>query len=304
VWREFQERRDQAGFARHIVRPEQAPLAVRLLQAGLGSLRGAIGTPEQVIDLLERYQTAGIDQVIFVMQTGRTRHEHICEALELFAARVMPRFADGREEREALKAARLEPAIEAALARREPAITLGSPYLIDEQAELARLQPSGGQPFSGRRLADLARERALAGARGGVVKLLARLVEGATDAQLERRFSSPVAQRALFTGMARSFAPEAAGGFQGRLVYELTRPATGGSSLCWTIEVADGQASARSGAGPDAKLTLRVALADFMRMAAGTLDPAGALLEDRATFEGDLALAARLPEMFGAPSAY
>jgi hypothetical protein len=28
------------------------------------------------------------------------------------------------------------------------------------------------------------------------------------------------------------------------------------------------------------------------------------LLEDRASFEGDFALAARLPEMFGAPSAY
>ena len=44
--------RDEAGFARHIVRPDQAPLGVRLLQEGLGSLRGAIGTPEQVADLV------------------------------------------------------------------------------------------------------------------------------------------------------------------------------------------------------------------------------------------------------------
>ena len=38
----------RGGFARHIVRPDQAPLGVRLLQEGLGSLRGAIGTPAQV----------------------------------------------------------------------------------------------------------------------------------------------------------------------------------------------------------------------------------------------------------------
>ena len=39
---------------------------MNLLQEGLGSLRGAIGTPEQVRDLLLRYEAAGVDQVIFV----------------------------------------------------------------------------------------------------------------------------------------------------------------------------------------------------------------------------------------------
>ena len=31
-------------------------------------------------------RTRGIDQVIFLQQAGRNRHEHICESLELFAA--------------------------------------------------------------------------------------------------------------------------------------------------------------------------------------------------------------------------
>src|SRR5205807_3715614 len=124
--------------ARHFVRPERAPVGVRRPQEGLGARRGAIGTPAQVEDLGARYDVAGVDQVIFVLQAGRNRHEHICESLELFAREVMPRFVDGREERETAKARRLEPAIAAALARRLPARRLETPYTIDEPAELAR----------------------------------------------------------------------------------------------------------------------------------------------------------------------
>jgi len=51
-------------------------------------------------------------------------------------------------------------------------------------------------------------------------------------------------------------------------------------------------------------LIVRFRLADFVRIAAGKMDPAAPLLENRASFEGDFALAARLPEMFGAPSPY
>jgi hypothetical protein len=40
------------------------------------------------------------------------------EALELFATEVMPEFVDGEDEREAAKAERLAPAIDAALARK------------------------------------------------------------------------------------------------------------------------------------------------------------------------------------------
>ena len=46
---------------------------------------------------MARYEAAGVDQLIFVLQAGRNRHEHICESLELFAERVMPRYLDGRE---------------------------------------------------------------------------------------------------------------------------------------------------------------------------------------------------------------
>src|SRR5437588_1801954 len=61
LWDHFNRDRTDRGFAREIVSADQGPLAVRLLQQGLGSLRGAIGTPRQVADLLQRYQAAGVD---------------------------------------------------------------------------------------------------------------------------------------------------------------------------------------------------------------------------------------------------
>jgi isopentenyl diphosphate isomerase/L-lactate dehydrogenase-like FMN-dependent dehydrogenase len=90
----------------------------------LGALRGAIGTPDQIRDLVRRYEEAGVDQLIFVSQAGRNRHEDICESLELFAEQVMPEFAGRADDLEATKSERLAEASAAALVRRPAARTL------------------------------------------------------------------------------------------------------------------------------------------------------------------------------------
>jgi alkanesulfonate monooxygenase SsuD/methylene tetrahydromethanopterin reductase-like flavin-dependent oxidoreductase (luciferase family) len=120
VWDEFQEKRDLFGFRRQTAAQTGQTLGAQLFEEGLGALRGAIGTPDQVRELLRGYEAAGIDLVIFVSQAGRNRHEHICESLELFATKVMPDFAEHEAEREKDKLERLAPAMEAALARRSP----------------------------------------------------------------------------------------------------------------------------------------------------------------------------------------
>jgi SCP-2 sterol transfer family len=134
-------------------------------------------------------------------------------------------------------------------------------------------------------------------------RLLALFVRRASDARIERWFGSRAAQGVLFKAMAAGFDRDAAEGFSGRIVYELSRPATGRPATRWTIDVAGGRAAAHAGggAGEGPALTVRFALADFVRIAAGLLDPATPLLQDRASIDGDLGLAARLPEMFSAP---
>jgi alkanesulfonate monooxygenase SsuD/methylene tetrahydromethanopterin reductase-like flavin-dependent oxidoreductase (luciferase family) len=120
IWEEFQKNRALFGFNREIAAQTGKPLAATMRSSGLGALRGAIGTPDQIRELLRGYEAIGVDQMIFVMQAGRNRHEHICESMELFAREVMPEFHERHDAQHKLKLERLAPAIERALARRAP----------------------------------------------------------------------------------------------------------------------------------------------------------------------------------------
>jgi len=128
VWEEFEQNRERFGFSRDIAARTGQPLGAQLMEQGLGSLRGAVGTPAQIRELVRTYEEAGVDQLIFVSQAGRNRHEHVCESLELFAREVMPEFQDRAPAREEAKARRLAPAVEAALARRPPARPVPADY--------------------------------------------------------------------------------------------------------------------------------------------------------------------------------
>lgn len=83
-----------------------------------GGNRG-IGTPEQMREHLRGFANAGVDQVAFIQQGGKNKHEHICESLELFASEVMPEFKKDEEERERKKMDELAPYLEAAMARKQ-----------------------------------------------------------------------------------------------------------------------------------------------------------------------------------------
>ena len=130
--------------------------------------------------------------------------------------------------------------------------------------------------------------------------LLARLIE---------RWLPP---RLVFAWMARRYDPSVLPGFDGTVVYELVSDS--GSSF-WTIDVFGSRAVASPGSpaalsspaatgvgvGPPVAATVRIGVEDFARVGVGLIDPAEPLLAGRASFTGDLGLAARLPEMFRAP---
>jgi hypothetical protein len=300
VWDEFVANRDERGFARSLITPDAAPLAVKIMQHGLGSLRGAIGTPEQVLDLCRRYEAVGVDQVIFVLQAGPNRHDHICESLELFARRVMPEFTLDREHREQAKVERLAPAVTRALGRREPARAAPPAYVINEQAELERAARARREGGLRGRLAELGEEARRSLKRGGQ-QAMARLVRGASDAQLERRFGSELAQRAIFTCMARQFEPKFAFGFEGDIAYELAHHRNGKAPSRWTVRVRDGAAAAIPGVEGTPAITFKLSVPDFARLIAEEVEPQELLFSGRFGVDGDLTLATRVPEMFGAP---
>jgi len=119
VWKEYVEKRAEHGYSPEVaVALEQERLGAKLAAGDTKGLRGATGTPDQIREYVRRFEEAGVDQLIFVMQAGKNRHEDICEAIELFGKEVLPEFKDRDEKLVADKAKRLEPVIETAMARK------------------------------------------------------------------------------------------------------------------------------------------------------------------------------------------
>jgi alkanesulfonate monooxygenase SsuD/methylene tetrahydromethanopterin reductase-like flavin-dependent oxidoreductase (luciferase family) len=75
---------------------------------------GGIGSPAQLIENFSQLEKAGVDQLIFLQQSGNYRHEDICRSLELFAREVLPAFKERDARREKEKQDALAPFMEAA----------------------------------------------------------------------------------------------------------------------------------------------------------------------------------------------
>jgi 3-(3-hydroxy-phenyl)propionate hydroxylase len=133
-------------------------------------------------------------------------------------------------------------------------------------------------------------------------RLLTAAAERLGDRGLELAFGSRPALGAIFTQMAKGYVPRVANGFIGEIQYELVH-ATGRVSR-WRIKCAGQRAFALRGAPRQPALTVRVRLADFLRMAAGQLDQTQLLKEHRVALRGDGLLGARMGALFGRPAAY
>ncbi len=163
VWEEFQQKRREMGYdPEAAVALQQERLAAKVEAAGGNAgLRGAVGTPEQLREYLRRYEEAGVDQVIFVMQAGKNRHEHIMEALELFGKEVLPEFKERDERFRQEKAKRLAPVIEAAMQRRvEPESQMPEGYTMEALNKQLIVQKQGEEA-----LEKIAAQTALGGPR-------------------------------------------------------------------------------------------------------------------------------------------
>lgn len=301
VWEEFEARRDDVGLARSAVVADGAPLSVKVLRGGLGSQRGAIGTPEQVRELVERYAAAGVDELVLHVATGGTKHDDVLAALELFAAEVMPAFGA-----EAARSPRFGAAdARRALERREARQVVRDDHAFGADDDGAAVTPADTEVeamgFSER--SKVTAFRAGLEARGE--KAFQAFVGKSDDARLEKTAGSGAGLRVIFAAMERQFVPERAGGFTGDIRYNLR--GADGSVRSWTVTIGGEplRARARAGAGAgEPKLTITLALADFIRIAGRDLDPVQAVLTGRMELAGDFAVALKLGEMFGQPAAF
>ena len=112
-------------------------------ESSSGTRSSGIGTPDDMRRHLREMQDAGVDEVIFLQQAGRNRHEHICESLSLFAETVMPEFKHDLAQREAKKSAELAPYVAAALKRKSWMKPLVDSEIPVVRASVARAQVGG-----------------------------------------------------------------------------------------------------------------------------------------------------------------
>lgn len=303
VWEDFLARRDDVGLARAPIVADGAPLRVRLLGGGLASQRGAIGTPEQVRDLVARFAAAGVDELVFSVQIGHTRHEHVLESLELFAAEVMPAFADDPAAAPRLSDDAARRALERRAARRKPprdyAFAAGDDVAVSTPESPTTPTPTP-DPSRGRGRGRVAKLRRALEARGE--RAFQSFVARSSDARLARTAGSAAGLRVIFAAMERQFVPERANGFTGDIQYNLRDEA--GDVRSWTVSIDGERASARPGTAGAPRLAITLSVADFIRIAGRDLDPVKAVLTGRLELAGDFTVAMRLGEMFGQPGPF
>ncbi len=133
LWGEFQARRSPDSIDRRIAAAAEQD----------GTYASCIGTPADARRHLCELRDVGVDQVIFIQQAGRNRHDDICASLELFAAEVLPEFAADEAGRQARKAADLAPFIDAALARKQWMAPLADEDIPVVKASVKKAQTAG-----------------------------------------------------------------------------------------------------------------------------------------------------------------
>jgi alkanesulfonate monooxygenase SsuD/methylene tetrahydromethanopterin reductase-like flavin-dependent oxidoreductase (luciferase family) len=105
----FQYMAGQLDMAKEVYPTRSYPTAGLLAQtrrqaAGPGDERGApegiaVGSPEAITAELKKWESAGIDQVNFLLQAAEIiPQQQVLDSLRLFAEEVMPHFSDGGTE--------------------------------------------------------------------------------------------------------------------------------------------------------------------------------------------------------------
>ena len=101
--RYFQESLATYFFSRERIVPpidvSQAPLSAAQLAKAMAERNGpgsmlttVIGDPKAAIETISRFQAAGVDELIMVMDLGTVPHDIIMASLRTFADKVMPHF--------------------------------------------------------------------------------------------------------------------------------------------------------------------------------------------------------------------
>ena len=127
---------------------------------------------------------------------------------------------------------------------------------------------------------------------------LGALIEGQSDEAITAEVQKQGVDKVLgevFTAMGAAFVPEAAAGQSAIVQYDVTA-ADGTHS--YQLKVADGKCVVQKGAGEPARVTLTLALADFLKLIGGKLDGMQAFMSGKLRIGGDMMFAQTMQSWF------
>jgi putative sterol carrier protein len=114
--------------------------------------------------------------------------------------------------------------------------------------------------------------------------------EGGVDGVLEK----------VFDGMSGSFSPDKAAGQQAVVQYEITAP---DGSHEYAMRIADGRCEIEKGQAESPRVSLRIALADFLRLITGAANGMQLFMTGKLKVAGDLFFAQTYQSWFDRPQA-
>src|SRR5207247_2853788 len=127
---------------------------------------------------------------------------------------------------------------------------------------------------------------------------LAAMIEGRSDDEITRGVEERGVASVLdgvFQGMAQAFLPDRAAGQNAVVQYDVT---VAGVPHPYQLRVAGGQCEVVKGRVDTPRVTLTLALPDFLRLVAGKLPPVQAFMTGKLKLQGDMMIATAMQGWF------
>lgn len=131
---------------------------------------------------------------------------------------------------------------------------------------------------------------------------LAETVRGLSDEDLKAQIQQQGIDQTLktiFEGMEEAFLPDKAGSTTAVIQYEID---TDEGAKAWTVNIADGKAVTSEGQAESPRLTLKMGVIDFVRVAVGQAQGQQLFMTGKLKLTGDMMFAMQMQNFFQTPS--